>query len=129
MAACENAESQRIQQVKAQLIGTWQFNGVSDGEQVQRTVHLGQDGKFTDTVRAQPSADAAAATHQYAGEWSYDGRNLKRRYMSENGRKFSGGALRYSTFALTSVSSSELVLQDNIANEERRYQRLADGQR
>lgn len=127
LAACESAESQRILQVRTQLVGTWQFNGTSDGEQVQRTVRLGQDGKFTDTVRVQKSGEPAQDSNEYGGEWSYDGNNLKRRYMSENGRKYSGGTLRYSTFPLTSVSSSELVLQDNIAKEERRYQRLAEG--
>ena len=124
-AACDNPERQRIQQVRSQLVGTWRYEGSHGGEQVQRTLHLGQDGKFTDTVRIQNAGQKPQDPVEYAGEWTYDGIHLKRRYMRENGRQYSGGGLRYSTFPLTSVAPAELVVQDNIANEQRRYVRIA----
>ena len=129
LAACDDAQRQRVQQVSAQLAGTWQHDEVDGGEQVRRTLQLGTDGRFTDTVRVQQQGGAAPKTVTYGGEWSYDGTNLKRRYLSENGRQFAGGGFRYSTQPLASVSSTELVLQDSAAKTADRYQRVATGPR
>ena len=67
--------------------------------------------------------------HEYAGEWSYDGTNFKRRYLQENGRQFSGGKIRYATFPLASVSPSELVVDDKIQGSKVIYRRVTEGTR
>ena len=125
LAACDNPQGQYVQQVSAQLPGTWRYDEVDGGEQVQRTLQLDAGGSFTDTLRLQTQHSAAPETVAYGGQWSYDGTNLKRRYLNENGRQFAGGGFRYSTQPLTSVSPTELVLQDTQAKTAHRHLRLA----
>ena len=63
----------------------------------------------------------------FAGEWSYDGSNFKRRYLQEKGRKFSGGKMRFSTQPLRSVSSREFVTREGAAGREVAYRRVPEG--
>jgi hypothetical protein len=92
----------------------------------RRVLVLGKDGKFTDQL-ALVKAGSSPEQVEYGGEWSYDGSNLKRRFLRENGRQFSGGGMRFATFRLVSVTGSELVVDDNIRGAKVAYRRVADG--
>lgn len=124
LAACDNAETARVESTRAKLIGTWLQESDSGGRKYRRVLVLGQDGNFTDQVAIVTAA--AKEQVEFGGEWSYDGSNLKRRFLRENGRQYSGGGMRFATFPLISVSESELVLDDNIRNEKATYRRVAE---
>ena len=66
---------------------------------------------------------------EFAREWSYDGSNLKRRFLQENGRQYSGGGMRFATFPLLSVNSAEFVVDDRIAKKKVTYRRTGDASR
>ena len=123
---CKDAESTRIEEVQARLQGTWLLEFESGGQKVRRMLALGKDGKFNDRLEVT-SPGQGAERLEFAGEWSYDGMNLKRRFLSENGRQFSGGKIRFATFPLTTVSVKELILEDNIQGKKLTFQRTADG--
>ncbi|OOG42239.1 hypothetical protein [Polaromonas sp. A23] len=125
-AGCDNEESARTDETRAKLVGTWLREAESGGVKSRRVLSLSQDGKFADRIHAT-AADGQSERLDYAGEWSYDGTNLKRRYLQENGRQFSGGKIRYATQPLVSVSSSELVTRDNAGGIELVYQRAPEG--
>jgi hypothetical protein len=126
MAGCDNAESVRMDETRAQLVGTWLREVESGSMKSRRVLSLSQEGKFVDRIQAT-AAGGQSERLDYAGEWSYDGTNLKRRYLQENGRQFSGGKIRYATQPLVSVSSSELVTKDNVAGVELVYHRVLEG--
>ena len=125
-AGCNSNESARIDETRQKLVGTWLREVDSNGTKHRRLIVLGREGKFTDRVHTV-SPDGRSERQEHAGEWSYDGTNLKRRYLQENGRQFSGGKIRFATFPLKAVSASELVANDNIEGVEVVYRRVADG--
>lgn len=126
VAGCSNEESARSDETRATLVGTWLREAESAGMKSRRVVFLGQDGKFADRIHTK-AADGQSERLDYTGEWSYDGTNLKRRYLQENGRSFAGGKIRYATQPLVSVSASELVTRDTAEGVELVYRRVAEG--
>lgn len=126
LASCENAESLRIEETRTKLVGTWVREDNAEGEKARRVLSLGADGKFVDRILTT-SSDGQPERRELAGEWSYDGINLKRRFLQENGRQFSGGGMRYATFALVSVGASEFVINDNIVGREVSYRKTVEG--
>ena len=126
LASCENAESLRIEETRTKLVGTWVREDNAQGEKARRVLSLGADGKFVDRILIT-SSDGQSERQELAGEWSYDGINLKRRFLQENGRQFSGGGMRYATFALVSVGASEFVINDNIVGREVSYRKTVEG--
>lgn len=127
LSGCDNAESQRVEGIRTKLSGTWLHEVEGEGAKSRRVVVLGSDGKFIDRVAVLVPGKEAERV-ELAGEWSYDGINLKRRYLQENGRQFSGG-MRFATFPMISVTDSELVLDDSIAGRRVTYRRVAEGTR
>jgi hypothetical protein len=126
MSGCDNAESLRIDETRTKLVGTWLREDIVEGEKSRHVLSLGADGKFVDRILFA-SKDGQFERREFSGEWSYDGTNLKRRFLQENGRQYSGGGLRYATFSLVTDGSSEFVVNDNIVGREASYRRTAEG--
>lgn len=126
LVGCDNEESARNEETRSRLVGTWLSESDSAGAKSRRVVSLGQDGKFADRIHTK-AADGQSERLDYTGEWSYDGTNLKRRYLQENGRSFAGGKIRYATQPLVSVSASELVTRDTAEGVELVYRRVPEG--
>jgi hypothetical protein len=126
LAGCNSEESVRNDETRAKLVGTWVRESESAGAKSRRVIFLDQQGKFADRIRVG-AADGQSERLDYAGEWSYDGTNLKRRYLQENGRSFAGGKIRYATQPLVSVSASELVTRDTAEGVELVYRRVPEG--
>lgn len=125
-AGCDSTESVRIDETRAKLVGTWQRGVELDSGKGRRVLTLGKDGKFTDRSD-RVGSDGSPERQEYAGEWSYDGTYLKRRFLQENGRQFSGGKMRYATFQLKAVSASEFVVNENIEGRDVTYRRVSEG--
>lgn len=125
LAGCENADSSRMEETRNKLVGTWLREDGSDGDNSRRVLYLGANGKFVDSISRSTSEGRMERT-EFSGEWSYDGKNLKRRFLQENGRQFSGGRIRYATFALVSAQASEFVVNDNIVGREVRYRKTLE---
>ncbi len=123
VVGCDSAETRRIEDTRMLLVGTWSHEVRRNGARIQRLVSLDGGGKFTDHI-VLTGADGAVERKELAGEWSYDGTNLKRRYLQENGRQFSGGSMRYTTFPLVSVAGSELVVSDTLEGRQVSYRRV-----
>lgn len=123
LTACSAQDDARIEQTRARLIGTWIEEPEPGSTTARRVLSLGADGKFTYVIFATVS-DPARERMELGGEWSYDGSNLKRRFLQENGRQFSGGGIRYATFPLKEVTDSEFVVEDNIRKRRARYRRI-----
>lgn len=121
---CDNAEKVRIEDTTEKLAGTWLQSG-TEVEQYRRVLSLSKDGKFVDRLSIQKS-DSKTEKIELTGEWTYDGINLKRRFLSENGQKFSGGTLRYLTFQVISVTDKEIILKSKEALNIN-YLRVAEG--
>lgn len=126
LSGCDSAQVARTEQVRTQLAGTWLAEAESGKVKVRRILSLGADGKFSDRVVVTSSGEGDEQ-HEYGGEWSYDGTNLKRRFLRENGRQYSGGKIRYATFPLISVSASEFVVDDNVQGMNVVFRRVPEG--
>lgn len=126
LAGCDSAESQRIEDTRSRLVGTWLREPDADSVPSRRLLVLGADMKFTERIVVS-SRGSAAERRELAGEWSYDGTHLKRRFLQENGRQFAGGSMRFATFPLVSVGRAEMVVDDKIEGRPVTYRRVADG--
>lgn len=128
LMGCDNAESMRIEETQTKLVGTWLREDNAQDELTRRVLSLSADGKFVERILVAPQG-GQPERREYAGEWSFDGKNLKRRFLQENGRQYSGGGMRYATFALISAGPSEFVVNDNIVGGEASYRKVAEGTR
>lgn len=126
LTGCDNAESQRIEDTRSRLVGTWLREPDADSVPSRRLLVLGPEGKFTERIVAT-SQGGPGERRELAGEWSYDGTHLKRRYLRENGRQFAGGSMRFATFPLVSVGRAEMVVDDKIEGRAVTYRRVPDG--
>ena len=127
LAACESQSSDSPDEaVRQRLVGSWLREYEQDGAQVRRWLVLHDDGHFRETARIVEAS--GAVTHlAHAGEWTYDGTNLKRRYTSFDGKQPAAPTLPYATFALRFESRNEFVGTDHVRHREVRYQRVNEG--
>ena len=126
LAGCDSAEGARTEGIRGQLVGSWQTEAESGRVKLRRVLSLGPDGKFSDRLVVTTSGEGTQR-REYAGEWSYDGTNFKRRFLQENGRQYSGGKIRYATFPLISISPSDFVVDDNVQGAKVTFRRVPEG--
>jgi hypothetical protein len=125
LGGCEDAQALKAQETSQRLVGTWLREIEVDGAKGRRVLVLGSDGKFSETLGVE-FADGRKGREERAGDWSYDGTNLKRRYTHEDGRQLSGNYY-FVTFALTSFTGSEFEGRNYVQGEEVRYRKVAEG--
>ena len=127
LSACDSPPADSPQEVVQQrLVGTWLRDYQQDGAHVRRLLVLDADGHFTETARVT-TPSGAVTEHANTGEWLYDGTNLKRKYLSSDGKAMSRLTLPFATFALRFESSREFVGIDHLHKVEVRYLRVAQG--
>ena len=127
LVACDSSPSDSATEaVEQQLAGSWLREYDQDGAHVRRLLVLEPDGRFIETARIVDAA-GAVTEHIHAGEWIFDGINLKRKYTSADGKPPSRLRLPYATFALRFESNREFVGTDNLRKREVRYLRVAHG--
>jgi hypothetical protein len=127
LAACTGAPADSpVEAVQQQLVGSWLREYSQEGAQVRRLLVLGEDGRFTETARVV-DAGGAVTDHAHAGEWTFDGTNLKRRYTTFDGKQPSAPTLPYVTFQLKFESKHEFVGIDNVRKREVHYSRVQPG--
>ena len=126
-AACHSPpDDSPAQAVQQRLVGTWLREYEEQGVKVRRVLVLEPGGRFTETARVT-EPNASPAQHVHAGEWLFDGTNLKRRYTSVDGRPPAAPTMPYATFELKFPSRNEFVGIDRVRGRELQYRRVADG--
>jgi hypothetical protein len=127
VAACDSAPSDQANEaVRDQLVGTWLRAYEENGTLVRRILVLNADGKFREMVSiVEPGATVLRKSH--AGDWLFDGTNLKRRYSSINGEPVRAPAAPLATFEVTFPTRSEFIGTDHVHKRDVRYQRVDDG--
>lgn len=127
LAACNNPPADSpADDVRQLLVGGWLREYAQDGARVRRLLVLGDDGRFRETARVVDVA-GVVTDHSHAGDWTFDGTNLKRRYTSFNGKQPSAPTLPYVTYQLRFESKYAFVGTDNVRRREVRYQRVEEG--
>lgn len=127
LAACGGPpDDSPVDEVQQRLVGNWLREYEQEGAHVRRLLVLQPDGHFSEMARVV-DARGTVTEHAHAGDWTYDGTNLKRRYTSFDGRQPSAPTLPYATFQLRFESNYEFVGIDNVRRREVRYQRVAPG--
>ncbi|MFC5523844.1 hypothetical protein [Polaromonas jejuensis] len=127
LAACIGPpDDSRAEDVQLQLMGTWLRDYEENGIRVRRVLVLAQDGHFSEMTKAT-QYDVIVARHDHAGEWHFDGTNLKRRYTLIDGNQPSAPMFPYVAFELRFESRNEFIGTDNVRQRQVRYQRVADG--
>jgi hypothetical protein len=97
-----------------------------EGVKVRRVLVLESGGRFLEMSRIT-ELNASAAQHSHAGDWLFDGTNLKRRYTSVDGRQPAAPTMPYVTFELKFPSRNEFVGIDRVRRREVQYRRVAEG--
>jgi hypothetical protein len=127
LAGCNNPPPDSpLDAIQQQLVGSWLREYTQEGAQVRRLLVLGEDGRFAETARVVDAA-GAVTEHAHAGQWTFDGTNLKRRYTSFDGKQPSAPTLPYVTYQLKFESRYEFVGTDNVRKREVRYSRVGQG--
>ncbi|ABE44655.1 hypothetical protein Bpro_2739 [Polaromonas sp. JS666] len=127
LAACNGPpDDSHTEDVQLQLTGTWLRDCEENDTRVRRVLVLGQDGHFGEMSKAT-QRDGVLVEHHHAGEWHFDGTNLKRRYTSIDGQKPSAPKFPYAAFEVRFESRNEFIGTDNIRKRQVRYRRVADG--
>ncbi len=128
LAACDSApEDSPADAVQRRLVGTWLREYEEQGTRIRRILVLEADGKFRESSAIVTPGTSITRESDGAGEWLFDGTNLKRRYTRINGKPVSAPIMPYATFALSFPSKSEFVGVDHVRKRELRYQRVGEG--
>jgi hypothetical protein len=125
VVACEDVQARRAGEGREKLVGTWLREIDAPIGKARRVLVLAPDGKFSEELIAHLS-EGRTGRETRAGEWSYDGTNLKRRYTQEDGRQLSGN-FNFATFELTKLTPSEFEGRNHAQGEEIRYKRVPAG--
>ncbi len=127
LAACDNPPADSpADDVRQLLVGSWLREYDQEGARVRRLLVLGDDGRFRETARVVDAA-GIVTDHAHAGDWTFDGTNLKRRYTSFDGKQPSAPTLPYVTYQLRFESKYAFVGTDNVRRREVRYLRVEEG--
>jgi hypothetical protein len=127
LAACDGpGPDSPDEAVRLRLVGSWLRDYEQDGAHVRRLLVLQADGQFMETARIVETSGAVTQL-SHAGEWTWDGTNLKRRYTRFDGKQPAAPTIPFATFALRFESNNEFVGTDNVRQREVRYRRVADG--
>ena len=118
--------AQDADDVQQRLVGSWLRDDEERGAHVRRVLVLQPGGRFAETSKAT-QGDAVLVQHAHAGDWLFDGTNLKRRYTLIDGRQPSAPTFPYAAFELRFESRNVFIGTDNIRKRQVRYQRVADG--
>ena len=105
------------------LPGTWLREFEENDVRVRRILVLDTDGRFRELVRIK-DADGTIVEHSHAGQWLYDGTNLKRKYTSMDGKPPAAPTVPFAAFELKFRSRNEFIGLDNVRRREVRYQRV-----
>lgn len=121
-ASCDDSSLKPADTVRQRLVGRWLEELSIDGNQIRSIVTLDQGGKF---LELEEVWDASGSTKQetHAGEWSFDGINFKRKYISLNGQPLSNARFGYATYAVKSFEKDKFVGVDNVRATETRFSR------
>ena len=127
LVACNNAPYDApAHEVQQRLVGNWLREYDQEGARIRRLLVLEADGRFSETALVV-DAGGTITEHAHAGQWTFDGTNLKRRYSSFNGKQPHAPTLPFATFAIRFVSRQEFVGVDNLRKREVHYQRVEPG--
>lgn len=127
LVACDSpGPDSATEAVQQRLVGSWLRDYEQDGAHVRRLLVLSEDGHFSETAQVT-TRSGTTTEHSNAGEWLYDGTNLKRKYLNSDGKPMSRLTLPFATFALRFESNREFVGVDNLHKLEVRYQRVEPG--
>ncbi|MBG9386684.1 hypothetical protein [Caenimonas aquaedulcis] len=129
LAGCEPAADSAAQDdIRDLLVGTWLREYEDGGVRVRRVLALDAAGHFRESSRiVQPGANEIESEH--AGDWLYDGTNLKRHYTMMDGRPPSAPTIPFATFELQFPTRNEFTGIDRVRRLEVTYRRVDDGTR
>ena len=127
LGACDAPQGELSRQdIEQQLVGTWLREYTEDGVKVRRVPVLEPGGRFREMVRAG-GVGGSLAEHSHAGEWLFDGTNLKRRYTSMDGEQPAAPTVPFATFELKFPGRNEFIGIDRVHKREVAYRRVPDG--
>lgn len=125
LVGCEDAQTVKAEEAKQKLVGTWLREISAEGANGRRVLVLAEDGKFSEVLVAE-FGDGRKGRNERAGEWAFDGKNLKRRYTHEDGRQLSGN-FHFVTFEIVALSRTEFEGKNHVQGEEIRYRKVPAG--
>jgi hypothetical protein len=127
LAGCGSPpDESAVQDTRDQLVGTWLREYDEDGVKIRRILVLASDGHFAEQSRVT-ELGVVEVVHNHAGEWTFDGTNLKRRYTSVDGKQPSAPAMPFATFEIHFDSRNEFTGIDRVRRRQVQYARVAEG--
>ena len=128
LGACESSpEDSPADAVQQRLVGTWLREYDEQGAHVRRILVLEADGKFREMSTFILPGTPDKQESSGAGQWLFDGTNLKRHYISINGKPIYAPTVPFATFEVSFPSKSEFVGVDHVHHREVHYERVVDG--
>ncbi|WP_422087892.1 hypothetical protein [Variovorax sp.] len=128
IVSCEKKSPLAEDNIRQKLVGTWLSEIDFEGTKTRAVTKVDQDGAFREIEKFVDSKGEAVEV-SYAGEWSFDGTNFKRKYMSKDGRPLPSSKFEYATYAVSMVGEGEFVGVDKIQQRTVRFARADEGAR
>lgn len=126
LASCNDSTSLGEKEIEKKLTGTWASKYEDQEGKTRVVTELAQDGSFFETEkRIAPSREDEKTLH--AGEWSFDGKNFKRKYTKLEGKPLPNSKFGYATYAIQSLKEDEFIGIDNIRGETILFSRVPSG--
>ena len=123
VAACDDADARRREEMKDRLVGTWLEEAEFEGTKIRRVVSLQKGGAFQQTTQVT-DPDGSTRSEATTGEWFFDGETFKRRYRTVNDKQVSG--IQFASYQVVSLTDAELACVDHLAEGKRnvRFRRV-----
>lgn len=120
--SCGKASAPAEDSIRQKLVGTWLSETEFEETKTRTVTNLDQDGAFREIEKTVP-AKGGTVEATYAGEWSFDGVNFKRKYMNKDGRLLPNSKFEYATYAVSMVGINEFMGTDNIQKQAVKFTR------
>lgn len=127
-ASCGKSGSPAEDRVRQRLVGTWLNDTDEAGVKTRTVIDVAEDGGFHEFEKIVES-DGSSKQVSYAGDWSFDGTNFKRKYTSKDGQPLPRSQVGYATYAVNMSRDDEFLGVDNVQQKTVKFSRTGAGMR
>jgi hypothetical protein len=110
--SCGRPTTPTEDRIRQELVGTWMSETNEEGVRIRVVVNVIGGGGFRE-VESSVDPDGTSKQNSYAGEWSFDGTNFKRRYTSKDDQPLPNSQVGYTTYAVSMFRADEFLGVDH----------------
>lgn len=123
LVSCGKSNNPSDIDAEKKFVGIWSSDVDYDGLKNNIITSLAPDGTFHEVEKIF-NENKSVEEVRHAGDWSFDGVNLKRRYTRKNGKPLTNAQFGYITFAVREYQSGSFIGVNNIEQRSVKFTRI-----